>query len=420
MNRVVSARAEPVRAAVVAIGAELLSGDVLNTNAATLGHALAGAGVPVMAQLVVADDEAAIASAIRHAAAAARVVVVCGGLGPTQDDVTREGLARAVGVPLERDQDLQATLQAGSGGSLLTLRQADVPRGARVLAPVGSAPGLRLQLGDRVIYALPGVPRELVAMVSASVLPDLTASFGRLPVVARRTVRTVGLTEEAVAEAMAPEVARAGGSPQIAFLAGGGETRVVITGVAADEWAAAALVDPVAAYARRALGEAVYGASSLEAEVVASLHATGGTVACAESLTAGMLAARLAAVPGASAVLRGGVVAYATELKMRLLGVPAALLAEHGAVSASCAESMAGGVAEACQATVGVALTGVAGPDPADGHPPGTVFVAVQGPAGTQVRELALTGDRQRVRDLSVVAALRLLRESLRQPDGAQ
>jgi nicotinamide-nucleotide amidase len=411
----------PLRAALVAVGDELLAGEKVNGNGALLGEQLAATGIPVRAQLVVGDDIDDIAAAVRYAAALAPVVIVCGGLGPTQDDLTREGLALAVGVPLERDPALEQALRerfAALGRTdvpAMNWRQADLPRGATPMAnPAGSAPGLLLPFGDRVIYALPGVPRELTALWHAAVAPDLRRRYPSRPVVLRSTLRTVGLWESAVAAALEPEVRRTAGSPQVAFLASGGETRVVVTATGADLAAAQALAAPTLAFARQALGEAVYDGPSLQAEVIALLIAAGATVACAESLTAGMVAARLADVAGASAALRGGVVAYATDLKARLLQVPAAVLAAHGPVSEPTARAMAIGVAASCSATYGLALTGVAGPQHQDGHPPGTVHLAVAGPAGVLTRALTVPGDRAAVRGLATTAALALLRTALR------
>lgn len=410
----------PLRAALVAVGDELLAGEKVNGNGALLGEQLAAIGIPVRAQLVVGDDVTDIAAAVRYAATLAPVVIVCGGLGPTQDDLTREGLALAVGVPLECDKRLEQLLKerfAELGRAdvpAMNWRQADLPRGATALLnPAGSAPGLLLTLGDRVIYALPGVPRELAALWHSEVAPDLLRRYPDRPAVLRSTVRTVGLWESAVAQALAPEIERTAGSPQVAFLASGGETRVVITATAPDVAAATALAGPTLAFAREALGAAVYDAPSLEAHVIELLIAAGATVACAESLSAGLLAGRLAGVAGASAALRGGIVAYATDLKSSLLQVPPDVLAQHGAVSEATARAMATGAAATCGARYGVALTGVAGPQAQDGHPPGTVHVAVAGPAGVQSRQLALPGDRGTVRGLATTAALALLRTVL-------
>ncbi|HVV30000.1 MAG TPA: CinA family nicotinamide mononucleotide deamidase-related protein [Mycobacteriales bacterium] len=409
------------RAALVAVGDELLNGDQVNGNAVVVGRALADFGVPVRAQFAVGDDTAQIAAAVLAAAADADVVVISGGLGPTQDDLTREGLARAAGVPLERDARLETELRARLSAlgrrdiPEINMQQADLPRGARPLPNrVGTAPGIRLRLGERVIYALPGVPRELTGMLHDAVLPDLVGLFPHRLAVARATIRTVGLWESAVAEAMAPEVRRTGGTPIIGFLSSGGETRVEITASGVDLPTAQELLAPTVAFARRVLADAVYDAPSLPEEIVRLLTDTGATVACAESLTAGLLAARIADVPGASAVLRGGIVAYATALKADLLGVPRQQLAADGPVAASTAAAMAVGVAGRCAANYGIALTGVAGPAPQDGHPAGTVFVAVHGPAGTETARLQLPGDRPQIRSYAVTAALAMLRGAVR------
>jgi nicotinamide-nucleotide amidase len=369
-------------AGVLAVGDELLRGEVIDGNAAVIGAALDAAGVPVIAHAGTRDREAEIAAALEVLLRQVDVVVVSGGLGPTQDDRTREGLARAAGVPL-----------VSGPGSGLEARQGDHPLRARTLDnPRGTAPGLALVVGDRIVYALPGVPHELAAMLTEQVLPDLAARFPGRPPVARTTVRTVGVRESRVGELMAPFLERC----QVAFLAEAGEVRVVLTG--ADS--------PTLAAVRGALAPWSYDGASLEAAVVTALSAAGQTVACAESLTAGLLAGRIAAVPGASAVLRGGIVAYATDVKASLLGVPADVLAEHGAVSEACARAMAAGAAARLGADHAMALTGVAGPTEQEGHPPGTVCLGLHGPEGTTASTLQLPGDRARVRTYAVTAAL--------------
>jgi nicotinamide-nucleotide amidase len=415
--------AATVTVALVAIGDELLAGDQVNGNGVALGRELSANGFTVVEHQVVGDDIERIAAAVRGAASRASAVIVCGGLGPTQDDVTRDALAVAAGVAVRRDPALERQLQerfaarAGAAGVVvpaMNMRQADLPVGALPLAnEVGTAPGVFLFVAERPVYALPGVPSELGAMLSAVVLPDLRSRFAQRPVVVRRSLRTVGLWESAVAEALAPEVVRTAGDPQIAFLASGGETRVVVTATAPDRAVADERVDATIRFARGALGEAVYDRPSLEAEIVHLLGEAGATVACAESLTAGLLTARIANVPGASNVLRGGIVAYSTDLKSTLLGLSRSLLSERGAVSSETAAEMASGVREQCTSTYGVALTGDAGPDRQEGHPPGTVFAAIHGPAGASTRLLNLPGDRDQVRALAVTSALAMLRVAL-------
>ncbi|SNQ49078.1 CinA-like protein [Frankia canadensis] len=421
-----------MRAELLAVGDELLYGDIVNGNAAWLGRQLADVGVDVATSTVVGDEIETIATAIRAALARADAVVLTGGLGPTQDDLTREGIAAAAGVGLRRNDFLEAELRRrfqamGRDGSALpamNFRQAELPDGAQPLPnTAGSAPGVRMEIGAGVVYAMPGVPFEMTAMFTASVLPDLLRRAGQPAVVVHRVLRTAGMWESVVAEALAAEVDRLApiGNPRIAFLASGGQTRVRITARARDRAEAEALIAPVETAARAALGAGVYGGDedSLESVVLGLLGARGATLAVAESLTGGLLAAALTDVPGASAVLRGGVVSYATEVKASALGVDADLLATEGAVSARTAAAMAAGVRERLGADYGLSTTGVAGPTEQEGKPVGTVHLGLAGPDGTITRSVLLPGDRPRVRTNAAVAALDLLRRTLAGlPDG--
>ena len=408
----------------LAVGDELLYGDIVNNNAAWLGRQLAEIGVRVPTSVVVGDDTSAIAGAVMAALDRADAVVLTGGLGPTQDDLTREGLATAAGVALRRDEFLADQLRR----RFRALRrdvpernygQADLPEGAQPLPnDRGTAPGVRLEIRSGVAYALPGVPHEMEEMFRASVLPDLLRRAGEPAIVVHRVIRTAGMWESAVAEAMAPEVerlAREGGNPTVAFLASGGQTRLRISAHAASRGDAARLIAPVEEFARGALGSAVYGFDddSLEGVVVTQLTRAGATVAVGESLTGGLLAARLTDVPGSSEAFRGGVVAYSSDAKERLLRVPRDGLAQFGAVSAESAADMAVGARESLGATYGLSLTGVAGPDEQEGKPVGTVFAGLSTPEGVTTRALRLPGDRPRVRTYAVVAALDLLRRYL-------
>lgn len=403
-----------VPSAVVAIGDELLLGDVVNGNAAWLGAQLAAVGAPVVHSAAVGDDVGRIVTALRRAMEDAEVVCTTGGLGPTADDVTREALSALAGAPLDRDPAIEQSLRerfAGYGIAMpdAVLRQADVPRGALALDnPLGSAPGLRMDVGGRLLLALPGPPHELAAVLSPAVLAELAARSGQ--VLVTRTLHCAGIGEPEVAELvdgaldLPPGVA-------LSYLAGGGVVRVRLTTSGATVAAATQALEPFVAQAAAVLGERVFGrdGDSLPAVVLRRLVETGATVAVAESLTAGLLGAALTEPPGSSAAFRGGVQVYASDLKATLAGVPEEVLAEHGPVSAETASAMAAGVRARLGATWGVAATGVAGPDPQDGHPPGTVHLAVSGPDGTVARSLRLPGDRQRVRALAVVTALHLL-----------
>ena len=407
-----------MRSAVVAVGDELLLGDIVNGNAAWLGAALARVGAPVVRSSAVGDDPVAIADEVRRGLAVADVVLVTGGLGPTADDRTREALAAVAGVPLDRRPELEQQLrdrfaEYGYPMPAQVLVQADVPRGATPLDnPAGTAPGLRLEVDGRLVFALPGPPHELAAVYTAGVLDELAARSGT--VVVTRTVHVVGQGESSVAEVVEAAVQVPPGV-SLAYLAGGGVVRVRFTTGAATEAAAQAVLDPLADAAAAALGDdvACRDEDTLPARVLRRLVAAGSTVAVAESLTAGLVGAALTGPPGASTAFRGGLVTYATDLKAQLAGVPQEVLDRHGAVSPETARAMATGVRERLDATYGVALTGVAGPDPQEGHPPGTLHVAVAGPEGVVVRSARLPGDRDRVRAWAVSLALDLLRRQL-------
>jgi nicotinamide-nucleotide amidase len=405
-----------VRSAVVAVGDELLLGDVVNGNAAELGRRLAAVGAPVVHSSMVGDDVDAVVRALRRAMEDADVVVTSGGLGPTVDDLTRDAVAALAGVPLDRVPALEEALRAKFAAYGITppesvMRQADVPRGATVLDnPAGSAPGLRLEVGRHLLLALPGPPHELAATLSDDVLADLARRSGA--VVVTRELRCGGAGESEVAELVDAALDLPDGV-RLAYLAGGGVVQVRLSTAAPTVADGEAALAPHLARAAEVLGARVFGhdGDTLASVVVARLRAAGQTVAVAESLTAGLLGAALTDVPGSSAVFRGGVQVYATDLKASLAGVPDDVLARHGAVSAETAAALADGVRGRLGADWGVGLTGVAGPDPQEGKPPGTVHVAVAGPGQDPlVRSRRLPGDRARVRLLAVAVALDLLR----------
>lgn len=407
-----------MRSAVVAVGDELLLGDVVNSNAAFLGARLAAVGAPVVHSSAVPDDVDAIVRAVRRAMEDADVVLLTGGLGPTVDDLTRDAVGAVAGVPVERVPQLEQQLRAKFAAFGRTVgdqvyRQADVPRGAQVLDnPVGSAPGLRLQVGGRLLIALPGPPHELAAVLSDDVLADLARRSGS--VLVTRTLRCAGIGESDVA-ARVQAVLHLPDAVRLAYLAGGGVVQVRLSAAGRTRAQADAVLAPHLAVAREALGEHVFGLDddTLAAVVVRRLTAAGQTVAVAESLTAGLLGATLTEPPGSSAAFRGGVQVYATDVKAALGGVPQQVLDEHGAVSLQTASALAAAVRSRLGSTWGVSLTGVAGPQEQEGKPVGTVHAGIAGPDGVRVRSLRLPGDRPRVRLLAVSTALDLLRRRL-------
>lgn len=401
-----------VRVELLTVGDELLRGDTANGNATWLGRRLTEAGAEVTHAAVVPDELDVIGRALGDALRRADAVVVTGGLGPTSDDLTREALALAAGVGLHRDPEVERRLRERAASRNVplrpdALRMADVPDGATLLPnPAGSAPGLRLTLPDGVVFALPGVPAEMRAIAEESVLPELGGET-----VSACVLRTATIWESVVAHRLAPVEARAG--VRLAYYASPGEVRVRIEARAADVLAEAESA------ARELLGSAVYaeGEVTLDRLVHRLLAERDATVAVAESLTGGLLGAELTAMPGSSATFAGGVIAYATPLKHALLGVPEDLLAAHGAVHPDVAAAMATGVRERLGATYGLAVTGVAGPDPQDGHPLGTVHIAVAdfgGTVSTRTPALPVPADGVRargvIRQMTVVHALDLLR----------
>ena len=410
-----------MRCEVVSVGTELLLGQVVDTNAAWLGDQLALAGIDCHFQTRVGDNESRIADVLRIALGRNDAVLLCGGLGPTQDDITREGIARALGVPLVRDQAMVESIRAIFRSRLRTMpesnaRQADRPEGATFIPQVrGTAPGLICEAGPdgKVVYAIPGVPHEMEEMFLRAVGPDLRRRSGDPAVIVSRLLRTWGLSESALAERVAPRVDAqdARGNPTIAFLAQGIEgINLRITAKAPDRPAALEMLDAEEQELRALLGPILFGVDDKKMERVVAdlLVARKLTAGVAESLTGGMVGARLAETEGASSWFRGSIVAYDSEVKYELLDVP-----EGPVVTAEAAVAMAEGACKALRADVGMSLTGVAGPTTQEDQPVGTVFLAVTLGGRTEVREHHFPGDRQHVRQFATISVLDLLRTRL-------
>ncbi len=410
----------------IAVGTELLLGQIVNTNASWVASRLAEAGIDHFQQTVVGDNLDRLVAAINEAAARADAVILSGGLGPTQDDLTREAMAAAAGVDLARDEDYANRLRAywearGRQMPESNLKQADQPVGATTLPnPKGTAPGLRLEMGDTVLFAVPGVPAELHPMVDEHVMPMLRQlAGGEDSVMVSRIIRTWGESESRVGEIL-DDLFRTSTNPTVAFLASSGEIKVRLTARGDTATAAAALIAPVEQVVRERLGQLVFGADddTIEQVIFAALRAQCWTLGTAESATGGMIAARLTSVPGSSDHFRGAIIAYQEDLKVELLGVSPATIAHHGVVSEAVAAEMAAGAAKMLGVDVVVAVTGSAGPDPQD-KPVGTMVTAVHTPQGTVARTLRLPGDRERVRTYTTTAALHHLRLALQRTASA-
>jgi len=410
-----------VRAEIVAVGTELLLGQIANTNARWMSEELAGAGIDVTNHQAVGDNLDRIVEALRLAAGRADVVLVSGGLGPTEDDITRDAIAAFAGVPLIFHTELETMLREkfrrwSAIGAMpeSNLRQASVPEGARWIVPDrGTAPGLALRINGTLLYAVPGVPDEMQEMIGGTIVPELRELAGG-DVIVSRILRCAGMGESAVAERLA-DLFTSSTNPTIAYLASMGEVKVRITAKGPSKADAEGLAEPVVTEVRARLGDVVFSIDdeSLEQAVLRLLGSTHRTLACAESLTGGGVGERLPAVPGASASFVGSAVVYTAEAKRRVLGVPDDILA-GGTVTEECALAMATGARDLYGADVALALTGAAGPEPHDGAAPGTIWVAVADAGGfTHARGFVSRGERDRVRRWAEQAGLDLVRRYL-------
>ena len=401
----------------LAVGTELLLGQIVNSNAAEIGMRLADAGLDHYHQTVVGDNQDRLVAAIRRAADRADAVIITGGIGPTQDDITREALCEAAGVPMVFDEGYAGRLREfwerrGRSMPEANLRQAEHPEGAvLIMNPRGTAPGLRLRVGNAWAFALPGVPPEMLPMLERDVIPFLVnEAGGDAGVLVSRVIRSWGEAESKVAEILA-DLFEESTNPTVAFLASSGEIKVRLTARAADEEAAARLIDPVEQVVRERLGPRVFAVGTTPTEeILLGLAAERGwTIATAESVTGGLISARLTSVPGASATYLGSIVAYGVEAKAQILGVDRAAMERDGMVSEATALAMASGAAARLGADVVIATTGSAGPEPLE-QPPGTVVVAVQTPEGARARTLRLPASRERVRTFTTTSGLHLAR----------
>jgi nicotinamide-nucleotide amidase len=409
-----------MRCDVVAVGTELLLGQIVDTNSAWIGEQLAAHGIDSLRQVRVGDNQERLVAVLRWVLADADAVIVCGGLGPTHDDLTREAIAEVMGVGLEPDDAVAEVIRElfarrGRPMPANNLRQALVPVGATVIPQTrGTAPGLVCPVGDRVIYAVPGVPHEMQDMLERAVLPDLRRRSGDPSVIVSRVLRTWGESESGLNERLDDLIAQLEheGTPTLAFLASGWEgLKIRLTAKAPTRVEADELLARWEAEVRTRVGQFVFGVDddTMESVVLDLLRQRGLTLGLAESVTGGLVAGRLTSVPGASDVLRGSVVAYASDVKFDLLAVPPGPV-----VSEEAAAALAVGARRVLGADVGLALTGVAGPAEQDGMPVGTLCVGLaRGDTAPVTATLRLPGQRDQMRQMSVISALDLLRRHL-------
>ncbi len=417
-------RGWPVVAEILAVGTELLLGQIVNTNARFLAESLARLGIDVYYQTVVGDNLRRAAAAFRQALGRSDLVVSSGGLGPTEDDLTREAVADALGLPLEEDEAARGVVEAYltrrglplSGGQR---RQWSLPRGARALAnEAGSAPGFIVEQGGKAVICLPGPPSELVPMFRRHVAPYLEARPDRGGVILLRVLHVSGVGEAAVEERVR-DLLSGRTNPTVAPCARPGAVSLRITAKAADEATARAMIAPVEAAVRERLDPWVFGVDeeTLEGEVGRLLRARGLTLALAESCTGGLIGHRITNIPGSSDYFLFGAVVYSNRAKEAILGVPGETLRRWGAVSRQTAVAMAEGVRRAGEADVGVATTGIAGPGGGTPEKPvGTVYFGLAAPEGAWWHHRVFTGERETIKQWAAQEALTLLRLYLAAP----
>lgn len=406
-------------AEIIAVGTELLLGHTVDSNSALLGKALSELGIDHYFRQTVGDNRDRLVQALLLALGRSDLVVTIGGLGPTQDDLTRDAISEATGLRLIEDAQLLEQIRhtnklRGHEWIPSLARQALIPEGSRVLRnSVGSAPGFICHTNEgRHIAALPGPKGEFEAMVKGP-LSGALRGLGSGRAIVSRVLKVCGMPEAAV-ERKVRELLD-GQNPTLAPYAKPGETHLRISASASTDAEARELIVPLEDKVRAALGDAVFGVDDDELEEVtlALLAERGGKIAVAESCTGGLLGARMSRCPGVSSVFLGGVISYSPEVKHSLLGVSRELLERFGAVSAECAEAMATGVARLLGATHALSVTGVAGPEPSEGKSIGLVFVAYSGPDGAKAEEHRFGGSREAIRQRATQAALVLLRRRL-------
>lgn len=412
-----------MRCDILAVGTELLLGQITDTNSQWMGEQLAAAGIDSLYQAKVGDNLGRVTTVLTRMLADADAVIMCGGLGPTHDDLTRDAIAAVMGVQLEFDDSVAQFIRElfesrGRRMAENNLRQAMVPVGAAVIPQTrGTAPGLICPVvidgRQKVVYAVPGVPHEMKDMLQRAVLPDLLERAGEASVIVSRTLRTWGESESGLNERLDPVIERleVEGNATLAFLASGWEgIKVRLTAKAGTHAQASAIIDRWDVEVRVLVSDIVFGVDddTMESVVLQLLRDRGLTLGLAESVTGGLVAGRITNVPGASDVFRGGIVSYASDVKFDLLGVP-----EGPVVSEAAAAAMAVGVQRVFGADVALALTGVAGPAEQDGIPVGTLCVGIAIGADVTARTLRLPGQRDQMRQMSVISALDLLRRRL-------
>jgi nicotinamide-nucleotide amidase len=412
-----------MKAEIIAIGSELLTPDNIDTNSLYLTHQLNEAGWQVHLKTVVGDDREDIAAVLRAALQRSDMAILSGGLGPTEDDLTRPAVAMVLNRPASIDETVlealrQKFIARGFRMAKINEKQAEVIEGAEVLDnPLGTAPGMWIEEKGRYIVLLPGPPRELQRMFEEKVLPKISQLGGGMRL-AYRSFHVTGITESELDAQIAPMYT---GYPQVrtTILAG---TRHIA--VRMYRWTKSgeepADLTELASKIQATLGDAIFTASgeAMEEVIGRQLRESGRTIAVAESCTAGMLGMHITRVPGSSSYFLGGILCYSNEAKMELCGVPPELLQKHGAVSAEVAEALALGVRDVLHSSIGLSITGIAGPGGGTAEKPvGLVYIGISDGTHTESRFRVMPGDRESIRERSTYLALSWLRRFLMRTD---
>ena len=415
-----------MRCDVLAVGTELLLGQIIDSNSAWMGGELAAHGFDSLLQAKVGDNIDRITTQLHRMLTDADTVIMCGGLGPTHDDLTRDAIASVMGVELVRDEAIVEVIRDlfTSRGRRMpenNLRQAMVPVGATVIPQTrGTAPGLICPVVvdgvEKVVFAVPGVPHEMHDMFHRAIIPELQRRSGERFVIASRVLRTWGESESGLNERLDGLIAELDGvgNPTLAFLASGWEgLKVRLTAKASDTVEASKQIGEWERRLRDELGDLVFGADddTMESVVLDLMRSRGWSLGCAESVTGGLVGARITGVAGSSEVFRGSIVSYATEVKQKVLGVP-----DGPVVTETAALAMARGARRVLDCDVALALTGVAGPEEQDGMPAGTLCVGLVWPEGEATRTFRLPGLREQMRQFSVINSLDWLRTTITNP----
>ncbi len=409
-----------MRAEIIATGTELLTGGSADTNSVFLSEELMLLGLETAFKTVVGDDEKDMEEALKRAMARVDAVIITGGLGPTEDDITRKVVAKITKKRLVLSEEALAAIRArlaGRGKDVLAAndRQALIPAGTRLLPnPAGIAPGFYIDEGGPFVAVLPGVPLEMRAMYSESLKPALDQRFGGKSFIRRRVLRTCGISESAVNQSIQDILRRSEPKVGLSVKETGVDVRIIARASAGEQ--AQALVDRTESAIREKLGDAVYGVDGVELEEVvgALLKQRRLKIAVAESCTAGLIGARITNIAGSSEYFERGAVVYSNLAKTEMLGVPAELIERLGAVSSEVAAAMAQGIKQAARTDLGLSVTGIAGPSGGtDKKPVGLVYTALTTPQGTKTAEYRLLGSREQIRMRASQMALDMVRRYL-------